>query len=150
MLDRGSTSTFCSERLADELHLDGETKELSLTTLDKEDRRVSSFVVSLDVAAIGDFHSLERVLTRPSIPIKRSNIGQQCELKQWRLLRELEIPEIDATSNNPDILMPRELRNGDPYRTRTLLGWTWEEWETLVNEKTEMSVNDKKRTIRLG
>ncbi|KAI0241289.1 hypothetical protein LSAT2_030046, partial [Lamellibrachia satsuma] len=39
LLDSGSTSTFCSERLADKLQLDGETLELMLTTLDKEDRR---------------------------------------------------------------------------------------------------------------
>lgn len=46
-------------------------------------------MISLEVAAIdGDFHSLERVLTRPVIPIKRSNIGQQCELKQWRHLED--------------------------------------------------------------
>lgn len=42
LLDSGSTSTFCSERLADELRVDGETQELTLMTLDKEDRRVSS------------------------------------------------------------------------------------------------------------
>ena len=135
LLDTGSTSTFCSERLSDALQLDGDTQELTLTTLDKEDRRLSSCVVSLEVTAIdGDFHSLERVLTRPSIPIKRPYIGQQCELKQWRHLPDLEIPEVDATSvmllidqDYPDTLMPRELRSddvGDPYATRTLLGWT--------------------------
>ena len=135
LLDTGSTSTFCSERLVDELQLDGETQELTLTTFDKEDRRVISCVFSLELAVIeGDFHSLERVLTRPSIPIKISNIGQQCESKQWRHLGDIEIPEVDATSvmlligqDYPDNLMPRELRSGDvcdPYATRTLLGWT--------------------------
>ena len=64
LLDSGSTSTFCSERLADELQQTGETQEVTLITLDKEDRRASSCVVSLDVAAIdGDFHSKERVDT---------------------------------------------------------------------------------------
>ena len=65
---------------------------------------MSSCVVSLEVAAIdGDFHSLERLLTRPSISIKRSNIGQEHELKQWRHLRDLEIPEVDATQpRHPD------------------------------------------------
>ena len=68
------------------------------------------------------------------IPIKRSNIGQQCELKQWRHLRYLEIRKVNATSvmlpisqDSTDILMIRELRNGDvggPYATTTLLGWT--------------------------
>ena len=98
LLDSGSTNTLCSERLADELLLDGETHELTLTTLDKEDTRVSSCVVSLEWVAKGGFHSLDRVLIRPSIPIKRSNIGQKCELTQWRHLRDSDILEVDATS----------------------------------------------------
>ena len=118
----------------DELQLDGDIQELTLTTLDKVRIRVSSCVVSLEVAAMdGDFHSPGECANH-TIDTKRSNIGQQCDLKQRRHLRNLEISEVDAISvsllisqDNPDILMPRELRSGDvgdPYGTRTLLRWT--------------------------
>ena len=52
LLDSGSTTTFCAEKLLEQLGVRGEKERISLTTLEKKDSRWVAEVTSLTVADV--------------------------------------------------------------------------------------------------
>ena len=118
------------------LKLRGTKQNLTLTTLDRQDRQIQTTAVNLEIAALdtSTFVTLDNVYTRKDIPIKEENMGTAQDINKWPHLRDISIPAVDAKNvmlligqDNPDILLPREVRNGnrgEPYATRSLLGWT--------------------------
>ena len=74
-LDTGSTASFCSEELANQLCLSGRETLLSLTTMEKEDSKVKSSMVSLEVADLEDevLVKLPVVFTRSKLPVSVDN-----------------------------------------------------------------------------
>ena len=107
-----------------------------MTTLDRQDRQIQTTAVNLEIAAVdtNTFVTLDNVYTRRDIPIKEANMGTAHDINKWSHLRDICIPTADARNvmlligqDNPDILLPREVRSGnqgEPYATRSLLGWT--------------------------
>ena len=69
-LDNGLNTSFCSEELAMQLGLSGRPTTLSLTTMEKENRRAKSLVVSLEVFDLKEENIvvLPVVFTRPKLP----------------------------------------------------------------------------------
>ena len=133
-LDNGSNASFCSEELAKQLNLSGKETTLSLTTMEKENSRADCCVVSLDVLDIDEENLVELpvVFTRPSLPVTIESAATQQDVRRWRYLSEVRIPNLDANvglligSNAPEILEPKQVipsQNGGPYGTRTILGW---------------------------
>ena len=136
LLDPGSTSTFCSEGLIKTLGVIGKKGPLSLTTLEKKNSETETLVVNLEVSDMSSENVLEltEVYARPHLPININNMGRSEDLNGWEHLRDVEIPKVDAGKvtlligqDVPKALMPIDLRTGkpgDPYATKTALGWT--------------------------
>ena len=136
LLDPGSTSTFCSEDLVKTLGVIGKKGPLSLTTLEKKNSETETLIVNLEVSDMSSESVLElpEVYARPYLPININNMGRSEDLNGWKHLRDVEIPKVDADKvtlligqDVPKALMPIDLRTGkpgDPYATKTALGWT--------------------------
>ena len=136
LLDPGSTSTFCSEDLVKTLGVIGKKGPLSLTTLEKKNSETETLIVNLEVSNMSNETVLElpEVYARPHLPININNMGRSEDLNGWEHLRDVEIPKVDADKvtlligqDVPKALMPIDLRTGkpgDPYATKTALGWT--------------------------
>ena len=69
-LDNGLNTSFCSEELAMQLGLSGRPTTLSLATMEKENSRAKSLVVSLEVFDLKEENigPLPVVFTRPKLP----------------------------------------------------------------------------------
>ena len=69
-LDNGLNTSFCSEELAMQLGLSGRPTTLSLTSMEKENSRAKSLVVSLEVFDLKEENIvvLPVVFTRPKLP----------------------------------------------------------------------------------
>ena len=136
LLDNGSTNTFCSENLLRQLGVSGRREVLSLTTLEKAKSKAEMCVISLEVSDKENKNVLElpQVYARPVLPISLENMGQVEDASSWEHLRDVNLPMVDANhvtlligQDNPDALIPVDLRRGkagEPYATKTSLGWT--------------------------
>ena len=132
-LDTGSTASFCSEELANQLGLSGQETLLSLTTMEREDSKVKSSMVSLKVSDLEDevLVKLPVVFTRSKLPVSVDNAAAQEDIDRWPHLSGVEILKIDAKvglligCDAPEALTPKEVIlscNGGPYATRTIFG----------------------------
>ena len=133
-LDTGSTASFCSEELANQLGLSGRETLLSLTSMEKEDSKVKSSMVSLEVSDLEDevLVKIPMVFTRSKLPVSVDNAAAQEDIDRWPHLRGVEIAKIDAKvglligCDAPEALAPKEIIpscNGGPYAARTIFGW---------------------------
>ena len=133
-LDNGSNASFCSEELATELGLSGRPMSLTLTTMEREESRSTSRVVSLQVMDLEEENAVDLpcVFTRPKLPVAVENGAQQEDVDRWPHLAGIRITKIDANvglligSDAPEVLQPKEVRescHNGPYATRTIFGW---------------------------
>lgn len=138
LLDSGSTTSFCTERLAEALNLPRNPDTLSLSTMGCLTTKITTYAVSLDVLSI-DRRShirLDKVYTRPCLPIGKENRPTTDDVRQWPHLQgiefhdaELEDAELLIGQDHPEVLAPLEIRKHKtnckaPYAVRTTLGWT--------------------------
>ena len=114
-LDSGSSSTFCTETLMRQLGVSGTKTTISLTTLEKKDSLVDSFVVTdLTISDLDEnvFIDLPTLYTRPSIPVSREDIPTQDDVDKWPHLSGVHLPKVDAeiglliASDVPKVLDP--------------------------------------------
>ncbi|XP_059411032.1 uncharacterized protein LOC132144237 [Carassius carassius] len=72
------------------------------------------------------------VFSQKEIPVKGENIPQQKDVKKWKYLEEVHLPQIDVGiglligTNVPKILEPWKVinsRGDEPYAVKTILGW---------------------------
>ncbi|XP_033642413.1 uncharacterized protein LOC117302547 [Asterias rubens] len=136
LLDSGSTQTFCSEKLINELGVNGKPDTMRLTTLDNHDILTETRIVHLEVTDMCDENLvvMTHVLTRPKLQMGISTLIDQKEINKWSHLSDIILPDVDANNvhlligqDNPSALIPKEVREGGvgtPYATRTKLGWT--------------------------
>ena len=136
LLDPGSTNTFCSQELVQQLGVSGEKELLSLTTLERTNSETETLVVCLEVSDVSKENVLKipEVYTRTVLSVNLNNLGRSEDLNKWKHLEDVKFPEIDARKVDlligqdvPDALIPIDLRRGkpgDPYATKTILGWT--------------------------
>lgn len=136
LLDSGSTNTFCSSRLAQELGVKGERVQLSLTTLESHGSIVDTEKVSLRISDIegNNMMDLPCVFTRSQLPVHTGNLPQPEDISRWEHLSDIELPCLSVDriglligQDVPMALIPRELRTGGPeapYAVKTPWGWT--------------------------
>lgn len=136
LLDQGSTCTFCSDHLADTLGAARRNESLELTTLSGR-QTIDTTSVHLQVSDLEDLYSIDlgNVYTRPAIGVSLTSVLSNKELRRWRHLDGIEIPDCDARevhliigNNTPQALMPLEIRSGqpgEPYAVRTPFGWAF-------------------------
>ncbi|KAM8861775.1 uncharacterized protein ACB058_008484 isoform 2-T2 [Synchiropus picturatus] len=132
--DQGSTATFCTNTVMQQLNLRGRKSEIMLTTMGSE-KKVNTHILSdLEVCGLEEMNYIElpQVFTQPSIPVKKENIPLQADVDQWPYLREIRLSHIEAEVGlliGTDVyraMEPRQIINsrGDgPYAVRTTLGW---------------------------
>ena len=84
-LDNGSSSTFCTEDLLNELGLRGEETSFSTPTIEKQNSKVKCNVVSLVVHNLqeNEFIDLPSVFSTQALPITCNNIPKQEDVKRW-------------------------------------------------------------------
>ena len=137
LLDTGSTATFCSEGLLRMLQVEGRAEQLVLTTLEMAKSPSTCQAVQLEVVNT-DTNSvirLDRVLSRPRLPLSLENRGTVEDASRWPHLRDIPLRsprnvddvELLIGVDTPEALCPLKTISGspgEPYATLTRLGWT--------------------------
>lgn len=133
-LDPGSTGTFCSERLVNQLNTEGRRAKIHLRTMGHNKAVPSCIINGLEISGVSGkhFYELPDVFTQKEMPVSTDNIISKEELAKWPYLKDIRIPRINADvdlligTNASKLMEPWEVINsrGDgPYAVRTLLGW---------------------------
>ena len=133
-LDNGSNTTFCTERLKNELNVSGTKTKLSLTTLDRIGRSTVTELINLEVYDLQDnvFFILPAVFRRPNIPVTSHDAANEADVDKWPHLVGVTIPTKKAIvdlligSDNSKVIEPKEVKrseNRGPYAVKTPLGW---------------------------
>ncbi|RUA05619.1 MAG: hypothetical protein DSY43_04230, partial [Gammaproteobacteria bacterium] len=152
-LDSGSNTSFCTEHLINRLGISGKETTLSLTTMDNENVKSKSKVVSLVVCDLDEKNTVElsNVYTRTKLPVSNEDIPRQDDVNQWPHLQGIALTRINADielligNDVPLALEPQEVKrscNGGPYAVKTRLGWT-------VNGPLKKSVNTTCKVNRI-
>ena len=139
LLDSGSTKTFCSESLIEKLGVKGKPASLSLTTVNSSES-ADVELVALEVVAVKSgagrpsVIQLPKVYALPNLPTLENCIASDSDFRKWSHLKDLRLPQVDKSGvtiligqDVPEALWPLELRKGkegQPYATRTRLGWS--------------------------
>ena len=135
-LDSGSDTALCLESLVEELSLESEPADFTLSTVNYE-RKERGQRARLNIEALDGRKkfTLDQVLTMESLPIGERHFASNRELRKWPHLEGLSLPEIEEHrvsiligSDRPDIIdESSEIRRGargQPYAVNTRLGWT--------------------------
>ncbi len=133
-LDPGSSATFCSESLMQELNVRGRRANFLLRTMGQEKVVPTYTLTGLEVSGLNSecYYQLPNVLTQREMPVTSDNIITQEGLARWSYLSAIQIPCIKANvdlligSNAPKLLEPWDVVNscgGGPYAIKTVLGW---------------------------
>jgi hypothetical protein len=136
LLDNGSTGTFCTAELARKLHLHGQEQTLSITTLNGRQSNENTSIVSFVVMGFDepDAVTLQTVYTKSKLHIQTELIAPRSDVQQWSHLRNVRWPQLKSPQieiiiglDVPEAHVPLQVisgRAGEPYATRTMLGWT--------------------------
>ena len=134
-MDPGSNASFCTNKLANDLHLQGKNVNILLTTMGDQKTVSCKAVSDLEVSSLegDDFIELTGVFAQEVIPASKENIPTQEDVDRWPHLRGVQIPSINADiglligTDVAKALDPKEVicsvKDG-PYAVRTALGWT--------------------------
>ena len=136
LLDPGSTATFCSQELVKTLGIKGKKTSLTLNTINKQEGIEEVEVVNLKVTDEAGVvaHTLDEVYTQQCLPVNEGNIVTEQDLKAYPHLARVPKTEVDLDKvslligqDHAECLLPVEIvegKAGEPYATRTKLGWT--------------------------
>lgn len=97
-LDPGSTTTFCTEDLMQQLNIQGKKNGFLLCTMGQQ-RKVCGYLLSdLEVYGVEENTCIDlpNVLTRRQLPVKVGNIPKQEDIEKWPYLHEVRLPHIEA------------------------------------------------------
>nr|XP_061820629.1 uncharacterized protein LOC133609140 [Nerophis lumbriciformis] len=133
-LDPGSTATFCTENLMNQLKVKGRKTEIILRTIGQETPAKTYEVRGLEVGDLEGFTSLDlpKVYTQSKIPVSKKNIITKADLKRWSYLGGIDLKEIEADielligTDVPQAMEPWNIINSQkngPYAVQTILGW---------------------------
>ena len=130
LLDTGSSSTFCSKRLLNQLKLQGTKISYKLRTLN-DSKNSCSDVVEFQMSSEDGTKCLymNNVLVVDSIPVENSRISDVSKYNHLKDLTFAHESEADILigQDNSAALVPLEVRTGPvgaPFATRTLMGWS--------------------------
>lgn len=133
-LDPGSSATFCTENLMNQLNAKGRRTEILLRTMGQE-RPVKSYeLTGLEVGSLngGVYIDLPKVYIQPKMPVSEENLLTHHDLEKWPYLKEIELKSISADIeiltgiNVPKAMEPWKIVNSHgngPYVVKTVLGW---------------------------
>ncbi|XP_030849736.1 uncharacterized protein LOC115927700 [Strongylocentrotus purpuratus] len=136
LLDSGSTSTFCTKKLAARVKASGLSSIVSVSTLERAKSELQTSVVSLKVAAKSSSRmvNLSKVYTKTDININSDHLLMKEDVDKLQHLTDVDFPsttklQVDLLigQDYPELICPLEIRRGeprDPYAVRTVLGWT--------------------------
>lgn len=146
-IDPGSSATFCSQALMNQLNMSGRKTEILLRTMGQK-KVMQSYVLSrLEVCGLEekDVVELPNVFTQNSIPVRRENIPLQKDIDRWSYLKEVRLPLLDADvgllirTNAHKAMEPWKVihsQKDGPYAVKTALGW-------IINGPLSRGVNAK-------
>ena len=152
LLDSGSTNTFCSDYLIQQLGIHGKKSNLLLTTLESENKDTDTMLVSLEVTDMDDRNMIELpcVYTRPVLPINVENIPVQEDVDRWEHLKGIKLPSLEHKKvelligqDVPAVMAPIHMKKGrdrEPYAVKTILGWALNGPLEVTNRR-KVSVN---------
>ena len=134
LLDTGSTNTFITERLASKLSLQGKSVPCRLSTLGSKLNLMTEHV-TFDVSPLNDdvTFNVRNVCVIPDIPADVPAYG--ISLDDYSHFAGLPLSPVTTAKvdlligqDQPDLLVPLEIcrslnKAGQPYATRTKLGW---------------------------
>jgi len=130
MLDTGSNSSFCTERLVKALQIQGNVVKYKLNTLSASQEDKQTMIVDLDLMSCnGDSAmQLSHVFVVPEIPANVPMIN----FHAYPHLRELPLytggcVDILIGQSHAEALIPLETKTGDkgdPFAVKTLFGWS--------------------------
>ena len=130
LLDSGSSTTFCSRRLVDELQLQGSDATFDLQTLHGTDNHCTK-VVSLRMSSPDGARGMDlsNVLVVDEIPVESSSLSDISKYPHLKDLTFLEATQVDILigQDNSAALIPLEIRRGHvnaPFATLTMMGWS--------------------------
>ena len=135
-LDPGSDTSFCRESLIETLHLSGEQKQLSLSTLGKRPTIYNSVSVNLSVVSLDGSakFNLPQVIAIDKIPVNVNPSLSGTDIQTYPHLKDLLLPVIKNTDVSlligNDIIQAHSIleeRNGNgigPNAWKTPLGWS--------------------------
>lgn len=120
-LDPGSTDSFCTETLLQQLQMTGRTTDILLRTMNKQQVVKTSFASGLEISGVegGKYIELPDTYTQKEIPVKKESVPTEMDVEQWPYLRDVKLPQIDADiglligSNLPKALEPCMVINSD-------------------------------------
>ena len=129
LLDTGSSHSFCSGRLKNELRLSGPKMKFDLNTLSST-AQVESQMVEFEVASRFNSRttSMNNVRVIDSIPVQTAS----CDVSNYPHLEGLHCPgdvqvDILIGQDYPALLKPIDVRSGredEPFAVLSTLGWT--------------------------
>ena len=97
-LDPGSSASFCTQKLLEDLHMQGKNTEILLRTMGQERVIKTQRVTGLEVSSCNesDFIQLPEVFTQDRIPVCHGNITKEEDVQKWAYLKDVQLPAIDA------------------------------------------------------
>ena len=131
LLDTGSTNTFCTKDLVQELNVKGLTVSYNLNTLSCVNQQQQSTVVSLKLMSQDGSHSLSlsNVFVVDNIPVRSQNIDKAVYpyLQGIPVVNGVSHVSLLIGQDNSEALVPLEVKRGkkgDPFAVRTMFGWS--------------------------
>ena len=136
LLDSGSTSTFCTPKILEELGIKGSKQRISLSTISESTESMDTTVVDIEVLDKYErnMQSLTSVIVCNQIPVSELHVPQCSQLANYPHLAGLDIPEPELGEvtlligqDHSECLVPLEVKRGmkgQPYATRSMLGWS--------------------------
>lgn len=154
LLDPGANSSLVAEDIAARLKLSRKSRSpMSIDTVTGTGTVVSE-VVDLEVKSINNdpfSYLLKNVRTLPRLNIGLSCLASKEDCAKWPHLEDIPMADTSQADDvsliigqdHPDLLRPEEIRvgvsrAGEPYATRTVLGWA-------INGPIDSHQMDKKR-----
>ena len=138
-LDSMSSTCFLSNSVYQALGIEDESTEITIKTMNDEQRQATSVMKGLCVRAVygSEYVSIPKAYVQDTIPVDITDIPTHDVLRCWLHLNclESEIPDVNPNVpiglligvNCPKALEPVEIIPGtgtSPFAVRTLLGWS--------------------------
>ena len=98
-LDNRSSSTYCTEALMRQLDINGPKTKIPLTTLDKKNSLIDSFLVhDLEVTDLDENYIVKPPIlyTREEIPVSKDDIPSQEDVDRWPHFDGVYLPTVNC------------------------------------------------------
>ena len=133
-LDPGSSVTFCSDVLAQQIGASGKGRKITIDTMGVPHTMKTNVINGIEISDLSETNTIQlpSVYTKQSMPVSKSHIATQEDLSPWPHLSDVYLPTIKAEiglligNNVPDVYTPLDIRTGptgSPHASRTRMGW---------------------------